>query len=98
MSGVYILQNKDGYRVSFSKDFAKMFTTYNDERMDWNLNTELIEEVFGNCYVFNEESEAFQYAKRISYYMNDETEDGIFFIKQAKLLSFNDMINGNKIT
>ena len=97
MSGVYILQNTDGYRVAFSDQFDKMFTTYNDERMDWNLNVKLVDEVFGNCTVFEDEEVALLEAKLIVENI-EETKDGIFVITQSNYMSFNDMINGNKTT
>jgi hypothetical protein len=97
MSGVYILHNKDGYRVAFSNHFDKMFTTYDDERMDWNLNVELIQKTFGECIVFEELEVALLEAKIIVEKV-EETKNGIFVITQSKEMSFNDMINGDKIT
>jgi len=49
MSGIYILKTLDGYRVAYSKLKDYLFCNYNDDTMNYEIHTEVLNEIFGNC-------------------------------------------------
>jgi len=93
MSGIYILVTKDGYRVSASNEFVYLFGSYNDDSMNYNLETEVLQKIFGNCAVLETAKDAIESAKCISKTIN-ETEDGIMFIDSYGKYTFKELIDG----
>ena len=93
MSGIYILKTKDGYRVNFTKDYIYLFGGYNDDTMNYNINTDILKKIFGNCAVIPNEPMAFQSAKGISR-VHNETEDGIMLLKSYDTYTFEELLNG----
>jgi hypothetical protein len=93
MSGIYILATKDGYRVAASDQFVYLFGAYNDDKMNYNIEVESLNKMFGNCAVINLAKEALEAAKCISKTIN-ETEDGIMFIDSYGQYTFEELING----
>jgi hypothetical protein len=93
MNGIYILATKDGYRVAASDQFVYLFGAYNDDKMNYNIEVEFLNKMFGNCAVINSAKEALEAAKCISKTIN-ETEDGIMFIDSYGQYTFEELING----
>jgi hypothetical protein len=93
MSGIYIMVTKDGYRVSASNQFVYLFGSYNDDSMNYNLETEILQKIFGNCAVLETAKDAIESAKCISKTLN-ETEDGIMFIDSYGKYTFEELLNG----
>jgi hypothetical protein len=92
MSGIYIMVTKDGYRVSASDQFVYLFGSYNDDSMNYNLETEVLQKIFGNCAVLETAKDAIESAKCISKTLN-ETEDGIMFIDSYGKYTFEELLN-----
>ena len=93
MSGIYIMVTKDGYRVSASNQFVYLFGSYNDDSMNYNLKTEILQKIFGNCAVLETAKDAIESAKCISKTLN-ETEDGIMFIDSYGKYTFEELLDG----
>jgi hypothetical protein len=93
MSGIYIMVTKDGYRVSASNQFVYLFGSYNDDSMNYNLETEVLQKIFGNCAVLETAKDAIESAKCISKTLN-ETEDGIMFIDSYGKYTFEELLDG----
>ena len=93
MSGIYIMVTKDGYRVSASDQFVYLFGSYNDDSMNYNLETEILQKIFGNCAVLETPKDAIESARCISKTLN-ETEDGIMFIDSYGKYTFEELLDG----
>ena len=93
MSGIYIMVTKDGYRVSASDQFVYLFGSYNDDSMNYNLETEILQKIFGNCAVLETAKDAIESAKCISKTLN-ETEYGIMFIDSYGKYTFEELLDG----
>jgi len=93
MSGIYIMVTEDGYRVSASNKFIYLLGSYNDDSMNYDLETEVLQEMFGNCAVLETAKDAIEAAKCISKTLN-ETEDGIMFIDSYGKYTFEELLNG----
>lgn len=93
MSGIYIMVTKDGYRVSASDQFVYLFGSYNDDSMNYNLEAEVLQKVFGNCAILETAKDAIEAAKCISKTIN-ETEDGIMFIDSYGKYTFEELLDG----
>ena len=79
MNGIYVLVTKDGYRIAASDQFVYLFGNYNDDKLNYNVEVDVLNEMFGNCATLKTAKEALEAAKCISKTLN-ETEDGIMFI------------------
>ena len=75
-NGIYILINRDGYRVAYSDRFDNFFGNFNDALGDYDINRDCLEGIFGNCEVIRDENAAMAVALRLLEIMG-ETEDGI---------------------
>jgi len=93
MSGVYVMMTQDGYRVAASDRFVYLFGSYNDDSMNYNIETQVLSEMFGNCATLETAKEALEAAKCISKTIN-ETEDGIMFIDSYGKYTFEELLNG----
>ena len=93
MDGIYIMVTKDGYRVAASDQFVYLFGSYNDDSMNYNLETEVLQKIFGNCAVLETAKEAIEAAKCISKTIN-ETDDGIMFIDSYGEYTFEELLKG----
>jgi hypothetical protein len=93
MSGIYILATKDGYRVAASDQFVYLFGNYNDDKMNYNIEVESLNKMFGNRATLKTAKEALEAAKCISRTLN-ETEDGIMFIDSYGQYTFEELMNG----
>ena len=93
MDGIYIMVTKDGYRVAASDQFVYLFGSYNDDSMNYNLETEVLQKIFGNCAVLETAKDAIESAKCISKTLN-ETEDGIMFIDSYGKYTFEELLDG----
>lgn len=93
MTGIYVLVTSDGYRVSASDQFIYLFGEYNDDSMNYNINTDVLSKMFGNCAILNSAKESLEAAKCISKTIN-ETEDGIMFIDSYGKYTFEELMNG----
>jgi len=93
MSGVYVMVTQDGYRVAASDRFVYLFGSYNDDSMNYNIESQVLSEMFGNCAILETAKEALESAKCISKTIN-ETEDGIMFIDSYGKYTFEELLNG----
>jgi len=93
MDGIYIMVTKDGYRVAASDQFVYLYGSYNDDSMNYNLETEVLQKIFGNCAVLETAKDAIESAKCISKTLN-ETEDGIMFIDSYGKYTFEELLDG----
>lgn len=93
MSGIYIMVTKDGYRVAASDQFVYLFGSYNDDSMNYNLEAEVLQKIFGNCAILETAKDAIEAAKCISKTIN-ETEDGIMFIDSYGKYTFEELLDG----
>ena len=93
MSGVYVMVTKDGYRVANSDQFVYLFGSYNDDSMNYDIETQVLDKMFGNCAILNSAKDALEAAKCISKTIN-ETDDGIMFIDSYGKYTFEELIDG----
>ncbi len=93
MTGIYVMVTKDGYRVTASDQFVYLFGSYNDDSMNYNLETQILDKMFGNCAILDSAKDAIEAAKCISKTLN-ETEDGIMFIDSYGKYTFEELMNG----
>lgn len=93
MSGVYILKTKEGYRVNYTEEYVNLFGSYNDDTMNYNIDTYILKKIFGNCAVIPNDILALQSAKGISR-LHNETEDGIMILNSYANYTFEDLLNG----
>ena len=93
MSGVYVMVTQDGYRVAASDRFVYLFGSYNDDSMNYNIEPQILSEMFGNCATLETAKEALESAKCISKTIN-ETENGIMFIDSYGKYTFEELLNG----
>lgn len=93
MSGIYVLKTQNGYRVNFSKKYDCLFGCFNDDTMNYNIDAQVLKQVFGNCQVFSNEALAIESAKGISR-VHQDTDDGIMVINEYQNFTFEDLLNG----
>ena len=91
MSGVYILQTLDGYRVCFSRRYEELVSL--DENIEFQVDGKLAKLIFGECYRYQYEEEALEHAKEISR-MHPNMDDGIRFIRYAQNKTFKELTRG----
>ena len=92
MSGIYILESKDGFRVAYSKRYEDMIGSYDDLSMNYQLIKKVINEVFGDKKTYTEYSDAVRAAVDISK-KYPETDDGIFVMRHAFNKTFDEVVN-----
>jgi non-homologous end joining protein Ku len=93
MNGIYVLVTKDGYRIAASDQFVCLFGNYNDDKLNYNVEVDVLNKMFGNCATLKTAKEALEAAKCISKTLN-ETEDGIMFIDSYGQYTFEELMNG----
>jgi len=95
MSGIYILQTKDGYRVSHTHRYEELIG------MDTDINYYVVGNIakilFSGCFCYDILDEAIEHAQVISK-MYIGTDDGICVINYAKHLTFKELIKDGKNT
>jgi hypothetical protein len=94
MSGIYILKTKNEFRVAYNSEFYDFLAKYDDDMMDWTLNSEEIAKIFNTAPIFNNFSSALDMAVQISKKYT-ETTDGIFEIRQGESLNYEEIVNGS---
>jgi hypothetical protein len=92
MSGIYILESKDGFRVAYSKRYEDMLGSYDDSLMNYRLNADAIKEIFGYKKTYTEYSDALDAALEVSRNY-PETDDGIFVMRHALNKTFDEVVN-----
>lgn len=92
MSGIYILKLKDGFRVAYCNRYEDMIGSYDDLSMNYDLNKNVIKEVFGDKKNYTEYSEAVHAAIDVSR-KYPETDDGIFVMRHAFNKTFDEVVN-----
>ena len=95
MSGIYILQTKDGYRVSHSNRYEELVGM--NANIAYHINGNVAREIFSNCFCYDTIDSALEHARVISK-MYLETDDGICVVKYAKNLTFRELIKNGKNT
>jgi hypothetical protein len=83
-TGIYILITKDGYRVTYSNQYTNLFGRYDDATNNFEINTEVLLQEFGDCFVFHHKEPAQQ-----------EADNGIMNINYSRY-TFEELINGSK--
>jgi hypothetical protein len=91
LSGIYILETSDGFRVSFSRYYEELVSL--DENIDFKIDGKMAKLIFGSCYCHRFEEEALEHAKEISR-MHLDLDDGIRFIRYAKNKTFKELTRG----
>jgi hypothetical protein len=92
MSGIYILESKDGFRVAYSERYENMIGSYDDSLMNYRLNIKVIKEIFGYKKTYTEYSDALDAALEVSK-KYPETDDGIFVMRHALTKTFDEVVN-----
>ena len=92
MSGIYILKLKDGFRVAYSEQYEDMIGSYDDALMNYQLNKNVIKEVFGDKKNYIEYYQAIKAAIDVSK-KYPETDDGIFVMQHAFDKTFDEVVN-----
>jgi hypothetical protein len=95
MSGIYILQTKDGYRVSHTHRYEELIGINAD--INYYVVGNIAKVLFSGCFCYDTLEESTEHAKVISQ-MYRETDDGICVIKYAKNLTFKELIKNGKNT
>jgi len=93
MSGIYILVTNKDYRVTYSKHYHSMFLDWNEEVFNYYLNGQIVKQEFDSSPVFLKEQDALDYALSLAD-KYPETDDGIFYIENAKDKSYKEITNG----
>jgi hypothetical protein len=93
MSGVYILKTLDGYRVVYSKEKDCLFGSFNDDTMNYEIKTDILDSMFGNCCSIDNARDAIESAKCISNTMK-ETDDGIMILDSYGKYTFEELLSG----
>ena len=89
-NGVYILFTEGPeYRVRHTQAIDNIYGKYHDSTLTWSPNVDMIIECFGESQVFNDLTDAYDYA-----YSIDEdigySEDGVCLISEFSNYSFSD--------
>lgn len=87
MTGVYILKTKDGYRVTKSEQFIDLLGKYNDHTLNYDVNGVILHQMFDSSKFFPIYMTALEHAYKIIS-MCEETDDGIFIIKNCEHLNY----------
>lgn len=94
MSGIYILQTKDGYRVAHTHRYEDL-VGFNAE-VNFYVDGKVAKELYSNCFCYDTIDGALEHAKVISK-MYLELDDGICIVK-AGYLTFRELIKNGKNT
>jgi hypothetical protein len=94
MSGIYILETKDGYRVNYSACYENFFGPFSDETCNYLPNGQHIRECFGDSYCLSSKEEAIDLARKINASKIYEMSDGVMFLDNFKNYTFEELING----
>jgi hypothetical protein len=95
MSGIYILQTKDGYRVAHTYRYEDLVGM--DADINYYIDGKTAKDIFSGCFCYDILDEAIEHAQVISK-MYNETDDGICVINYAKNLTFKELIKNGKNT
>lgn len=96
-TGIYILITKDGYRVAYSNQYTYLFGRYDDATNNFEINSKVLYNMFGDCFAFSNIDSAQAEAREISRYINCETDNGIMKISYPRY-TFEELLNGSKET
>ena len=94
-NGVYVLINKDGYRVAYSDSYDAFFTGY-DKDMNYVPDAVHFKRIFGKSEVFADEASVLNAAYNISKLQKNELDDGVMFINNYPDLTFEELTSGDK--
>lgn len=95
MSGIYILQTKDGYRVAHTYRYEELVGI--DADINYYVEGKIAKTIFSGCFCYDILNDAIEHAQVISK-MYNETDDGICVISYAKNLTFKELIKNGKNT
>lgn len=95
MSGIYILQTKDGYRVAHTYRYEELIGM--DADINYYVVGNIAKILFSGCFCYDILDEAIEHAQVISK-MYIGTDDGICVINYAKHLTFKELIKDGKNT
>jgi len=95
MSGIYILQTKDGYRVAHTYRYEELVGMNAD--INYYVVGNIAKILFSGCFCYDILDEAIEHAQVISK-MYIGTDDGICVINYAKHLTFKELIKDGKNT
>lgn len=95
MSGIYILQTKDGYRVTHTHRYEDLVGM--DTEINYYVNGKVAKELYSNCFCYVTIYDALEHARVISK-MYLKLDDGICIVEYAKDLTFRELIKNGKNT
>ena len=95
MSGIYILQTKDGYRVAHTHRYEDLVGM--DTEINYYVNGKVAKELYSNCFCYVTIDDALEHARVISK-MYLKLDDGICIVEYAKDLTFGELIKNGKNT
>ena len=95
MSGIYILQTKDGYRVAHTHRYEDLVGM--DAEINYYVNGNVAKDLYSNCFCYDTIDDALEHARVISK-MYLKLDDGICIVKYAKDLTFRELIKNGKNT
>ncbi len=95
MSGIYILETKDGYRVAYNRRYSSLVGMNTD--IEYYVDGKVAKEIFSDCFCYVTIEESLEHARRVSN-VHSETDDGIRIITYAKNLTFGELIENGKNT
>jgi hypothetical protein len=95
-TGIYILITKDGYRVTYSNQYTNLFGYYDDLTNNFQINRNVLLQMFGDCFIFKHEEPALAEAVLISKQVG-ETDNGIMNLNYSRY-TFEEILNGNSKT
>ena len=95
MSGIYILETVDGYRVTYSRRYEELVSM--NTNIEYYVVGNIAKQVFENCFCYDTIENAMDHARRISKVFL-ETDDGIRIVSYAKNLTFGELIENGKNT
>ena len=89
MSGVYILETVDGFRVAYAPTYELLYGPWDESIKNFTLDTKEAKRIFGNSIVYATIEEADEAAWNIAKTI-PETDDGTYHVKLGRWLNFNE--------
>jgi len=82
-NGVFILLLRNEIRVAYSDEFIDLFGNFNDEYMNYDINREVLERMFGAAEVFQDYGLALTFGQELAKNMREvvgELDNGIMVL------------------
>lgn len=97
VGGIYILESKEGYRISYVGNADALYGRWSDKTSNWLPNGKVIAESYGNSDIYDLDG-ALQAAEKmvLEKYSDVILEDGISIISNWSNLTYEEITNGQK--